>query len=257
MFSAAAVLPGPAAAAVPSSVGTAIAAKANDNVGKGCSSFSVNGFSGCSYYWCSIFAGWVWDHADARVDVAGIDTYARSFDTYGATHGTASSTPHVGDAVTFVDGSGTTVHVSVVVSVGSGTVTVVGGDMNGTGSGTQWVKSSKAVKYTVKSAVGSSTGSGQYVHQYISPVFLAPTGLFVTVSNPATHQVSVSWNSSYNPTSFTITGTPSSGSKTTATVAGTARQTYMYAAPGAWTFKACAVTTGATTVCSSIKYTSY
>lgn len=256
----AAVQPLPASAAVPSTVGTAIANLANANVGKHCgdttskgtAGFKLNGFSACSYQWCSIFAGWVWDYADSRVDVAGLDDYARSFDSYGSTHGTASSTPHVGDAVTFVNSSGTTVHVSIVYSIGSGTVTVIGGNMNGSSPTTSVV-----AKYTINSAVGSSTGTGQYVKHYISPVFLAPTNLFVTLSNPATHQVSVSWNSSYNPGSFTITGTPTSGSTVTATVAGTARQTYMYAVPGTWTFKVCAVTSGATTVCSSIKYTSY
>lgn len=151
-------------------------------------------------------------------------------------------------------------HVSIVVSVSSGTVTVVGGDMKGPNtdstSASTWAHTSLVVKHTVKSGLGVATGAGTHVHSYISPIRVAPTsGLLVNLSNPADGRVSLSWQSSYNPDRFTVTQKSPTGAKTTITPSpndGTARQVYANVTSGTWTFTVCTVTGGAATECSSV-----
>ena len=256
--------PQTASAAVSSQLQTNIANLAYANKGKTCGAknslggtgFSSNGYYSCNYEWCSIFSGWVWHYADARIEVAGLKTDARDFYTYGTTHGTVSTTPHKGDAVVFVNvkggGAADIHHVGIVYKVNSdGTINYLGGNETPP-SGPPSI-----VGYDlIKSAIGSQTsGGGQWLYSYISPVLMAPTGLYVTLSNPADGQVSFSWQMAYNPGSFTVSRTSSGTTIILATnLAGTKRQIYDYTTHGTtYTYKVCAVTDGISS-CSSISY---
>jgi hypothetical protein len=94
-------------------------------------------YGSCGIEWCAEFARWVWAHAGVS-DVAGLDSYAQSFKTYGQNRGTyhtraSGYTPQPGDAIVFDwDHSSTDAHpidhVAIVTSVSASTVYTIGGN---------------------------------------------------------------------------------------------------------------------------------
>lgn len=244
-----------ASADVPSTIRSDIAAKAVAQQGKTCGSYTLNGYDGCDYNWCSIFAGWVWHNADSRIDVSDLKTYAKDFYDYGKEHSSfTTAAPQVGDAVVFVNvkggGSSAIHHVGIVTSVTSSSITYVAGNESPP-------TPSIVFKHTIGKAVGTKTAGSVWLYGYVSPVLKVPTGLSVSLSNPADGQVSLSWSSAYNPDSFKVTRTDSAGAtKTVASaLSGSARQVYDYVARGVtYTYKVCAVV-GGISACSTKKYT--
>jgi hypothetical protein len=256
-FVAAGVQAPTASADVPSSSRTAIANKALAQRGNTCSGYSITvgstTYHACSYQWCSIFAGWVWHAADSAIDMAGIGTYAKDFYDYGVAHGTRSTTPQVGGAVVFVDVQGGNSshihHVGIVTSVGSSTINYVGGNETPAGGGTPIV----GYHTGVNSSIGTKSGS-VWIYGYLSAVE-KPTGLFVTISNPADGQVSFSWQMGVSPDEFKVTRIEGSTTKTlAASLPGSARQIYDYTSHGhTYTYNVCALT-GSAYSCSSKTY---
>ncbi|GAA3022178.1 hypothetical protein GCM10020229_67200 [Kitasatospora albolonga] len=155
------------------SVGSSIVDTARANLGKGaCSTNSANGtgyYSSCNgnngspEAWCADFAKWVWARNGVNVD--GLTPGAISFADYGAG---LQSTPHVGDAVLFNAG-GTTAddHVAIVVSVGNGTITTIGGNEGSGGKGPSYSSVRESAPYT--STVGGYRGS-QRISGFVSPI---------------------------------------------------------------------------------------
>jgi len=128
----AAAPPAPAAAATSAGqmiANRALAQPANWN--------DIHGYIG---NWCADFAAWVWETSGANIVIADheLTAWAYSFDTYGTTHGTTSSTPAIGDAVVFdncgyvsgcdqssdPDSLSTIEHVGIVVAVKNNGATI-------------------------------------------------------------------------------------------------------------------------------------
>jgi hypothetical protein len=140
--------------------------------------------------------------------------------------------------------------VGIVTSVSSTSITYVAGNESPP-------TPSIVYKHTINKAVGTKSAGSVWIYGYVSPVLKAPTGLFVTVSNPASGQVSFSWSSSYNPDSFKVTRTDSGQTTKTlaSALAGGVRQIYDYVTRGAtYTYKVCAVV-GGVSACSTKSYT--
>ncbi|MER7672268.1 CHAP domain-containing protein [Kitasatospora sp. NPDC096128] len=132
------------------------------------SSNSCGSGGGSAEAWCADFAGWVW----ARNGVAhlgDLSPSAASFFDYGRRYGTLHNTPQVGDAVVFNYNYGTdrADHVALVVAVGGGSVTFVGGNEgHSSGHRSGIVQQDTPPRWGVGQAPYGQTISG-----YISPVF--------------------------------------------------------------------------------------
>jgi hypothetical protein len=144
--------------------------------GLGCSPGYNNS---CGINWCAEFARWVWSHS-AVTDVAGLDSWAQSFKTYGTNRGlyhsrTSGYVPQPGDAVVFdwdhdpaddhpID------HVAIVTSVTSSQVNTIGGNQGGTTvydssvSRASYARSSTSIDgYVEPAGAGSGASTGYRV----------------------------------------------------------------------------------------------
>jgi hypothetical protein len=94
-------------------------------------------YGDCSIDWCAMFARWVWDTAGVPGALPSTNV-ARGLGQWGVDHGlfkdrgSGFGTPQVGDWVIYGEpGNVLGGHVDVIVSVGSSTITVVGGNRSG------------------------------------------------------------------------------------------------------------------------------
>ena len=164
--------------------GTDIANLANANEGKmACSTNSLGGkyylssctgYSGRPEYWCADFAKWVWMNVGG-ISTTGLNPAARSFYQYGATNGSLSDTPHVGDAAVFSSSNSASDidHVAIVVGVNSNnTVRIQNGNWNGQGNDQPtFAGSSHVVPATINATTGTySSSEGYYLVKYIRPI---------------------------------------------------------------------------------------
>ncbi|MFE6053534.1 CHAP domain-containing protein [Kitasatospora sp. NPDC056446] len=131
------------------------------------SSNSCAGNNRASQAWCADFAGWVWGRNGAAY-MNELTPAAASFFDYGRRHGTLHNDPRVGDAVVYnYDYSRDWAqHVALVVGVGNGTVTILGGNEgHSSGFSEGRVQQASTSNYSVGSAPW-----GQRISGYISPV---------------------------------------------------------------------------------------
>ncbi|GAA1660228.1 hypothetical protein GCM10009765_07060 [Fodinicola feengrottensis] len=109
--------------------GQDIANLAHAQLGKGCSG---NGWVCDAGEWCSDFARWVWGQTPG-VRTAGLTADSGSFTSYGRANNIITTTPHVGDAIVYYQGS-FAAHVNIVVAVrGDGFVQTIGGNQGSPG----------------------------------------------------------------------------------------------------------------------------
>jgi hypothetical protein len=136
-----AVLSGVVLAGVPAAASTGqniVTAATGQLGGTGC---NPGYFNSCGINWCAEFARWAWSHGGVS-DLAGLDSWAQSFKTYGSDRGTYHSrssgyTPRPGDAVVFdwdhvMTDEHPIDHVAIVTSVSGGTLNTIGGNQGGT-----------------------------------------------------------------------------------------------------------------------------
>jgi hypothetical protein len=182
---------------------------ANANIGgMACNTNSLGGrgfYSSCTgnggqpEYWCADFAKWVWANSGVS-DVAGLTPAARSFYTYGQSHGGVKGSPSPGDAVVFSNnkgdtsaGSGGIHHVAIVTVVNSnGTIETVSGDWNGeSGSEAHFASTSHVIHNTP--AYGSGVGTyssvmGMWIEGFITAPGVTGGGGGDPISGAASYQ---------------------------------------------------------------------